>query len=391
MAITLQQSPAAYAPANNPIALSALSDNLLEDNFSYLLEVYVDGSRVLFDRVDPNPEFGTMVRDVSEIVRSELAADFLPLASGFVECPNVLRTIQVRIGERYDVAGEVTDFLNLANASFYAFDGALDPFTFYTFDHTDYLIGSASKKFLTNAPEFQYVQATDRAYLYYIDATLQAGRLAVKSYNIAGSLLDTDFIATGTAARCMKVGVGPADITEELGDAGAWLTSVAYYTVEVQTAGGTQLTEARRYDLQTVCQYTPVRLHFMNRLGGFDAYNFTKVSRETFEHTIQTYQRSAGVPGASSYTFSASDALEPVYMAESQPFLSVGSDWLSDEEYAWLLELTSSPIVYAEYEGQVFAVRPEEKRFTKLRGRVDGLKRMELTLRFAQTHVLQSV
>ncbi len=69
MAVTIYNQPQAIAPAGNPLVFTFSSDQTAQDNFSFIVELYIDSSLVLTQQVFR--QFNALSRiDVSQAVEA---------------------------------------------------------------------------------------------------------------------------------------------------------------------------------------------------------------------------------------------------------------------------------------------------------------------------------
>jgi hypothetical protein len=188
------------------------------------------------------------------------------------------------------------------------------------------------------------------------DAPLDYDRRQVKTYTSAGVLVQTynttnsSLNADTDANKFLRVTTGTAQLELELG-AGIF-TGVAYYTVQIQTSGGTAISELKRYDIDDTCsKYTPVRIHFLNKLGGFDSFTFTLVSKKDYEIKKTDFQKNYQAVKATS------DRLQATSITTIRDGLTVTSNYLSEAEHEWLKELITSPIIFQELNDNLIALR----------------------------------
>jgi hypothetical protein len=167
----------------------------------------------------------------------------------------------------------------------------------FTISDYEVSIGDTDTKFLTDGPTTRYQNSTDSSWLYFIATEDGAPtHLTVKSYDLAGSLLSTATLQNPNSAaitvnpfthrkyQYARVVTGKEDINNT--DAAYKSTAnvvhddAVYYTVNLRGAAGVQ-SELVTYWLDQQCsKYTPIRLHWLNPLGGFDSFNFILKSTE---------------------------------------------------------------------------------------------------------------
>lgn len=165
----------------------------------------------------------------------------------------------------------------------------------------------------------------------------------VASETVTGSM---EVIVTPSAAHNLQIlNVSPGLLNQLT--PGFINDNVNYYTVQV---GATSI-----YRFNMVCEprHTIYRLHFMNRFGGFESRNFTKVSRKSLAITKKDF-------GKLPYTIDSNGLVKyfnsnnvynetsAVYASQYNEKLTLNTDILTDGEYAWLADLVVSPLIYIE-------------------------------------------
>jgi len=107
-------------------------------------------------------------------------------------------------------------------------------------------------------------------------------------------------------------------------------------------------------------KYQQFNLEFLNRLGGWDTKKFALVNRRSSEYQRASYRRSdwqlvggqmTNIDGYNRYNETTFN-----YAIQHKDKYRLTSDWVSEQDYAWLAQLVSSPIVYMEVLGAYFPV-----------------------------------
>jgi hypothetical protein len=386
MAITINQEPATYSPAYNPLFFVATSDNTAEDNFNYIVDIYWSSTFQTRHRLPARPDNGRCLFDASEIVQNLITHDIDNSGTGyFFRNLNSFLKFQIKFGEEYDVAGVSTVFADLATSSnIYAFNASLHPDEFINWDPSYFLLANYSCKFLTNSPTIQKTRAGESMRLYSIASDpSKYHRLQVKKYNASG-IISTDVIANPYTAASdsnmfLNAMVGYLDIEVALG--AGYLTGATYYTVQVINSSGVAMSELRRFNIVTECsKYTPVRLHFLNKLGGFDSFTFTKSSKDSSNMDKSFYKSGTGSFSGSAFSISVSDREDQTLSVTVKDSITLNSDWLSEEESLWLKELVSSPIVFQDFAGQLKPVRILDTRYDPKKKVNEKLFNLSITL-----------
>jgi len=155
--------------------------------------------------------------------------------------------------------------------------------------------------------------------------------------------------------------------TSQLVQHGLDLSTVAYYTVTA-VGGGVSISQSYRFDIVGAdCKgFETIRLAFMNSLGTYDYFNFTKKSTRTTELVKSPIKTNYGTE----LVFSATDVFIdnfdlPIYTQGTQSggtrnyntnaieTIEANTDFISQEEAAILKDLFKSPSVFMQ-EGTTF-------------------------------------
>lgn len=103
------------------------------------------------------------------------------------------------------------------------------------------------------------------------------------------------------------------------------------------------ISERRRYIIDEECtQYQPVLVAWINRLGSLDYYTFTQNSRETLNISRNEWKKELGLDPF----YQQVDRGRGVISQTVKQTITMNSNWIDEEEYAWLNELISSPYVW---------------------------------------------
>jgi hypothetical protein len=89
-------------------------------------------------------------------------------------------------------------------------------------------------------------------------------------------------------------------------------------------------------------KFDTIRLHWLNNLGGWDSYNFTKQSIKAMDIERKQFKKMMSIG------YSKSDRLKTNYNTTIIDKLQINSDWISDDMADWFQGLLTSPIVYLE-------------------------------------------
>ena len=381
------------------------------DGFSYLIDVY-NGSSASANligrlKVPPTGTGGFGRFDISGIAESYISTYLIDLNGTNINSAFATNNMDLGLvlqygwqhynGGTYTISMNQTvtmpDASSVTESNLIAFNGSLpnyrrDLVNFYDWQTTDYYLkymptkfaiisGVAStKKFLTNSPNYpaaydvnleitsfdsrsQKVRLTDEGFIYALYSTdiqyinywteSNTGTIAKKTFDISSISTDTKIIA---------IPIGPASINAI--DPSLFAVSNTQPIIDSNTVNyGVRLNHTRSvpnntmtdlfsFKIDTECRYETRRLEFLNSLGGFDYYNFTKVSRHSEQIDRKFLKANPSdlntSTGAIDYSISNREKIQ--YYTKSTSKMKLNSDWVDVATFNWLLELIESPEVY---------------------------------------------
>jgi len=282
-------------------------------------------------------------------------------------------------------------------------------------DFSDYLLNADNKKFLSVFSAEQNIQLGQ----YHTMAFLNGGfyedsyvtKVTYKTYDSNDTLIEnisidnTDnnggalageiqgFYFEGefdnTDSGLLYVGCGTAQLVQ----AGADLTNVSYYTVDARN-GVIRISDLYRFNIVGAdCKgYETIRLAFLNSLGAWDYYNFTKKSTRTTQINKSVMKQNYGYNPKGAQTFFGDlfnlsyynqgtyDGGTRTYNVNAVETIEANTDFVNEEEAAILEELFLSPDVYMQT-GDIFEpVVINETEYVKQTSANDMLKQYIITI-----------
>jgi hypothetical protein len=218
------------------------------------------------------------------------------------------------------------------------------------------------KPFLTNAATTQNIGLTESLFISTVASTGNAVR--VITYDQFGVQIDLGvFSAPGANFDQLSFGIGPNELRVTVWDlAGAVNIDnplVSYYTVAYgQGAIFFEFTDV--YTFNIVDCAGGVRLHWLNRLGGTDAYTFKGLSELEQIATSDTAQKplnwlakvAEGNTLSDTGTFKINNTATISRNIQSLPVTPAVANWLA--------ELQSSAEVYREVSGGFIRINPKD-------------------------------
>lgn len=356
MALNILQQPNQHIPAYNDIIYVVTSTNNAQANFNYLATLYI-GSDTITLKAPADPTYGSGVFNFGRIVENYLTSDIAINETGFQLNSNSNKSFYVKIGEEYGVSSGVTQYPNLyTSETRYAWNGITDYLHFQSYSQNGYLLDLCTRTF--NSSGTQYIETNQDAFQYYATKDVVAGLyLVVKTYDSSDNLLQTaaiqnSFQTSGTVSHhFVRANVGTRALNNSTlisGSQPVITDSVSYYTVEFQ--GTPYNSHVYRYNIVSPdCRYPTYRLHYLNELGAFESFNFTKISKKSVSIIRSKFKAPiGGLTSASSYGYNKSDRGYKNHFIELKDGLKLTTDYLTDASYAQLEQLISSPEIYLE-------------------------------------------
>ena len=252
----------------------------------------------------------------------------------------------------------------------------------YNYYWNDFVMLDVNGKFLTNAPTTQYVSENDYCTLAYFNqsddkvgensllgnsiGTGGVTRTIVKKIRISfynqssvqtGAYLDysndklngsLSWTTASPRGRIQYTGVGPANIRNNIGTVpynnyGDWL----YYTVQAYDDDDEEISQDYKFYKQEVCKgFEKIRLTWLNRLGVWDYFNFTKKNVRKVNSKRETYQQIKGSWNEATYIKHGHEGGTKTFKTNSKEVVTLQTDYITEEEAAWLEELFTSTDVF---------------------------------------------
>lgn len=251
---------------------------------------------------------------------------------------------------------------DLLTSSGKVFNGVLQYDEYLDWNPSDYIMDSTGK-FLTNLPGLNMIKGlhsnTNNTRMLY---TPEDSYLTLTTFN--GSALGNDTInqvsyeyfdennnyITGetisisvSSQEMLDLGVGPKNkqVFSPLP------TNTKYYTVVLRDTGAIISEKITIYIRDCDTKYTNKRIKYLNRLGGWDYFDFNLRSDETIDVDRSQFRRNLRELNSSNdYTYKMGDRGNTTYNVNASRTELVRTNWLKTHEASVLEELWTSPQVY---------------------------------------------
>jgi hypothetical protein len=347
--ITIIESPNNWQNLFNEIVIGVSGGNSTQPNYQFLCDVNVSGQSNPVTRLTlpKQPLVGTVQINVADIVKNYVTFDFGGFNStDIVSCVNSQAKYWLQLGEIYDNASGVP--VIYANQTQFGTSGSPKLGSNAIFDFLDWtktafsagkLLKPDNRVSLNDNSYREKIRIGQQRFLTFFDLGNEIFIVDVNVYNSAGGSINSSSYSTYTAAS----GIVSLNIGEDfLTFMGVSLVGAAYYIVDIKNSSD-ELVFTKTIDVDSSCaNYEVYRLHWLNSLGGFDAFNFTMVSTESVEIENKEYKK------VQALGYQKTDRLKTKYFTKLTERITLNSDLLTDAESAALEQLVVSPVVMLE-------------------------------------------
>ena len=389
MALNIKHYPQDYRTVYNPVEVVLFESTTAvreSTGFSYLIDVK-DGATLLGRLKVPPTTEGYGRFDLAGIMESYLTSDFGQINGTNIESVffnnNSYKDFTLEFGWLHYGSGSVyiempktvilpdgdtatSQTLLTINASLPNYRRELVNFYDWQYNNyfQNYIPGTVNRRWLTNQPKGSQnssynlsLQYTDEGYLYFLmDSPTNFDKIILQTYTSTGADLDLTELsvpnlstgkhiripsapATLNAVNSSRVAVGSQPIVG---------TTAAFYSIQLKYGTDDFMSQKMFFNIDTECRYETRRLEFLNSLGGFDCFNFTKVSKHSEEIDRKFFKANPSdlntSTGAIDYSITNREKVQ--YYTSSKSKMKLNSDWINAETFNWLLELIESPEVY---------------------------------------------
>lgn len=353
--MTINDTPAAYSSLNGDLIYTAYesvkaTDPVTYPNYKYICDIYVGGVKIAVLKTFPNPANSRGIFNISRSVRNYISFEFSPvnnmfLAQSFGENEWFLK-VQCKFREEYGGV-EYTAHTDSSEVAYYNhYNGRLTS--------SETILNSTSKV-LTNRPYINSVLFGGyRSFInYFNNSSSTTTSIIINSYNSSNTLITTETKSlTIPANKLLILDISPIGcnsfFTYQIN------SSVYYYTISIN---------GYVYRMNVVCEakYTPYCLHFMNQYGGFESFDFRKVSRKSLTFERKQYQQqqyridSSGMMSLCNSNNVMYDGATTFAVSYAEK-IKINTENLTDEEHIWLKDLILSPIIYFDDAGYLVPI-----------------------------------
>lgn len=364
MALSLLYNPGTYFSAHGDLIFTLLEDtkpfaSTTYPDYKYVCDIYIAGVQIARLKAFPRPDDKIGVFNIGNVIRNYLAVNFAPAAANLraqkVGVNNFYVNVICRFGEEYGNVTYTNIIIDSQRTYFGHYNGRLIG--------QSTILGNYLDKAMSRRPYATPVyRGANFCFIPFLPTDDTTINLVIKSYNGEGLIATTTqpFTPTATSTNEQQLfNVSPAAINAAV--PGFINSFVTYYTIQFST---TNITVDSIYRFNLVCEakYEVFTIHFLNRFGGFESRDFTKVSRRKIDIEKKSYGSSAyaitslGQPEYYNSTKVYKET-ESVYAGTWTEKMVLNTDILKDDEYEWLEDLVLSPLAYVEIESYFYPLK----------------------------------
>ena len=335
MSITVISSPNTNQPAYNQMVFDVSSTNTAQPNFNFLADVYVGGnlvSRLLFPK---QPSVTNVKIDVSPVIKNYVTYDIDNVYSTiWAANSNSKAAYYVQFGEVYDVSGVPTIYANLTrnptSGSKYAYNSIFDFENFTSNILNSYRVESYG--FLKSNPENITIKENQDFFISYYDPNQVVTRVYLTTTGASPIIVTA--ASTGTNYG-FNLGIKWSDLSS----IASQILVNGFYDITLYNVSNAVVTTTRVYVETCTDKFDMYRLNWLNNLGGWESFNFDKVSTKNIQIDRTQYKKPLPL------NYSTGNRLKTNYNTILSESVSIASNWITDAQADWMVGLMTSPIV----------------------------------------------
>jgi hypothetical protein len=387
MAITVNSIPEQYASLHDDLWFVVDSTNKASSNFKYVFDVYVDATLVARIKQFPDITSTKGIFNAGNIMRNYAQSYFKPgpIQNLFNGGGNdIYKEYTIKYGEEYGG----TTYTNLLEQTYVAFNFYYPDF--YDPAQSPTYYKSYLNKWLTNRDTSNIECAfTDKLHIGYMTASGVTTNVypSVQLYNENGTTSGSA-VTTGTDPRdtFSLLDISPSGIN-------GWYESTVIpstaYAYGIKLHNGTSFGPEVKVKLVCNPNYSPVALHFLNQLGGYDTMHFRLVNKESRQTESKQYEGNKYRYNSSATAMRTYDDYKRInpgatkYVVEHSTMYKLRSNYLNVTDYNWLAELIQSPEVYFEQGGYYYPIVTMTSNWEEKKRISDKMFNLELDVQIA--------
>ena len=233
---------------------------------------------------------------------------------------------------------------------------------------------SGFNEFLTNSPRTIDIATGESYVLSLYTTTTSINAISVNFRDSAGNSLSSHIINyTASISGRYDIAIGLAN----LATAGITPPAGAYdYRISVGQQSGTytRYSEFFVFKIVNKCDGA-VRVHFLNRWGGFDSFTFDGYNESSIQPRSTQFEKYL------SNGFTPQDRGAQAQYRDVVQLKQLNTKAISNEQLEWLAELVGSPVAYIEESGQLIPITIDDK--STLISDINNVSTLQVAIRLA--------
>jgi hypothetical protein len=379
----LSGSPLVATPVFNKMLYKVSGSLIAQPNYRYVCDVKNPAgttlARLKCDKL-PTTNFGFF--DVQKVVETLIAPTAPSLTqTGFVDHSGFYSGYRLDFTQEYGNTPAVTGATTTVSGVM-AFAGNLEQLELADWSLNPYFrIGSSfnSVRPLTTPTAFTVYQGgsnflaingTKYSTVSANDTWLVSARVAYKSVNydfaVSPSLSGT------TDYNIQRFACGPANLS---GTISALSGAVEGDSYTVQFLGNSGSSVQTTFTFGPCQRFDSIPVHFVNKYGGIDSYTFTMKNRKRANIQREVFGYNSDVYATTTYNKVWAGSFDFVY--------ALNSDWLTDAESEWLIEMVRSGYVWLELGGTLVEAVVNANQYQFVTRRNDRLTQLQIEVAVA--------
>jgi len=393
MAISvLSGSPQAATPVYNKMLFKVSGSLTSGTNYRYVCDVKNAAGTTTLARLKcdklPSTNFGFF--DVQKVVETLMAPTVPTLTqAGFADHAGFYSGYRLVFMEEFGTTPVVQTGTTTTVSGNIAFAGNLEQLELADWSGGVYFpaaLQQGDNPTALTTPTGRTVYGTDYGFL----CAGQSGSsvitsVAVDYYSADGTNTRTYYVdvPASVSGSIVRFGAGPINIkaltSGQCSDGSAGSVNFptaegAYYTLTFQDIGaGTFVSQ--RYTIGPCQRFNSQPVHFVNKYGGIDSYTFTLKNRKRANVQRDVYGYNTDVFATLTHDKVWAGSFDYVY--------ALNSDYLTDDESSWLIELLRSSQVWLEIDGNLVEAVVNTNTYQFVTRRNDQLQQLQLEVAVA--------
>jgi hypothetical protein len=376
MAITINTTPTGYLPSDNPIILRVSSNQTAQDDFFFVVLVYVNA--VLHSRHKVFIESNNFAKfDFSKVAKS-ICTSYKYNSTSVIQENQNYKAFTYAVEEWYNGGLQNVSISGLVTP-FYVFKAKLsnEEFVTYLSQQTQYIQGGISRRFLSfrSPSNITDMRLNGDCFIGVINNSSSITNARLNLLDENGVIVDFVEI-TMSSTRIALINLNPVLwIASTSLTINEYLASAFVELYLIRNDNGIRVTEVRKFRLDKRGCYFGRQLTFLNKFGSYESFLFFHNQVAETEIQEHSYTRGFGEWVGDNYVLDPTTSGNFDYLKKMTDKVEITSDYINQDQFNWLTrEVLESPLVYAQFENQVpYRVIPRNGTYRQAQDRFEEL------------------